>query len=142
MKTEIKEKLDEAIEAELDRFLASENGSQSEKDSIDNLNKLIKLELEDCRIEYESTDRFITSERMKEELEFKKEEMNNKKIDSVLRTIVDGVKIVTEIAIVGINLRALKHMMSDAYKFEETGTICSDAGKKTFSLVPKLFRTK
>ncbi len=135
MNKELKTKLHGVIEDEIERLNGLEDGSEERVTVIENINKLYRLEIEDNKIEYESTDKYRNSE-------IAEEDMNFKKRDARMKFIMDGIKVGAEISVVILNLIALKHHLKDMYKFEETGTLCSEAGKKTFNLVPKLFKTK
>ncbi len=135
MNKELKTKLHGVIEDEIERLTDLEDESEERATAIENITKLYRLEIDDNRIEYESTDKYRNSEIAEEDLKIKKDDTRKK-------FIMDAIKVGAEISIVMLNLFALKHHLKDMYKFEETGTLCSEAGKKTFNLVPKLFKTK
>lgn len=115
MSKEAKEMLDERIKTDIEGLCTLEPGSEERQKEVENLAKLYKLQIE--------------------------EEQNEKELEETRkRSTIDKVRIGAELGLGAINLATVCYWMRKTFKFEETGSITSAAGRGVFNKILKLLK--
>lgn len=115
MGKEAKKLLDERIKTDIEGLCVMEPGSEERQKEVENLTKLYKLQIE--------------------------EEKNEREIEEARKkTNIDKVKTGAEIGLGVLNIGALCYWMCKTFKFEETGSITSAAGRGVFNKILKLIK--
>ena len=115
MDDKAKELLDERIKTDIEGLTVMEPGSEEKEREVENLTKLYKLRIEEDKSERESE-------------------------DACKSTIVDAVKIGAEVGLALFNAAFVGYWMCKTFKFEETGSITSGAGRGVFNKILKLIK--
>lgn len=110
-----KELLDERIKTDIEGLSVLEPGSEQKEKEVENLTKLVKLQMDD-------------------------DKSNRENEDAQKRSIIDSAKIASEVGLGVINLVAVCYWMRKTFKFEETGSITSAAGRGMFNKILKLIK--
>ena len=119
MKDETMRLLSEEIESEIDNLSGLEPGSDEHSKAVDSLSKLYKLKIEESKNQSE------LEEKQKEEL-LKKEQLREQKIDRWVKVGVVAGELTIPLVFYGV-------WMKRGFKFEETGTFCSQTFRNFFS---------
>lgn len=113
MSKENKEMLDGAIRTGIEELIFLESGSDEKQKEVENLTKLYKLQIE--------------------------EEKNEKELEETRKkNFADKVKAGAEIGVTLISLGVGCYWTKKSFKFEETGTITSTAGRSFINRMLKL----
>lgn len=116
----IKTKLHIEIEDELDELSEMEVGTDQHKIAVDELTKLMDRAIELEKVENDAEDKKETREN---ENTLRLKQMEDEKKDRLIKNCLTGASIISGI---GVTIwGALK-----SWKFEETGTVTSTAGRK------------
>lgn len=119
----IKTKLHIEIEDELDELSKMEVGTDQHKIAVDELTKLMDRAIELEKVENDAEDKKETREN---ENTLRLKQMEDEKKDRLIKNCLTGASIISGI---GVTIwGALK-----SWKFEETGTVTSTAGRKFIS---------
>lgn len=110
-----KELLDERIKTDIEGLSVLEPGSEQKATEVENLTKLYKLRIDEDKSERESE-------------------------DTQKKSAIDKAKIVSEVGLGGLNLVVVCYWMCKTFKFEETGSITSAAGRGVFNKILKLIK--
>lgn len=110
-----KELLDERIKTDIEGLSILEAGSEQKEKEVENLTKLVKLQMDDDKSDHENE-------------------------DAQKRSVIDSAKIASEVGLGIINLVAVCYWMRKTFKFEETGSITSAAGRGMFNKILKLIK--
>lgn len=110
-----KDLLDEQIKMDIENLCLMEAGSEEKGKEVENLTKLYKLRIDEDKSERESE-------------------------DARKKNLIDKVKIGAEVGLGAINLFAVCYWMRKTFKFEETGSITSAAGRGMFNKVLKMIK--
>jgi hypothetical protein len=110
-----KKLLDEQIKMEIESLCLMETGSEEKEKEVENLAKLYKLRIEED-----------------------KNERENENVQK--RDFIDKVKIGVEVGLGALNLFITCYWMHKTFKFEETGSITSSAGRGMFNKVLKMIK--
>jgi hypothetical protein len=119
MKDNTMELLSEAIASEFDNLSSLDPGSEEHSKAVESLSKLYKLKIEETKNESDLI------EKQKEE-QFKQEQMREQKIDR-------WVKVGVAVGELAIPLMFYGAWMRRGFKFEETGSYCSQTFRNFFS---------
>ena len=119
MKDETMRLLSEEIESEIENLSGLEPGSDEHSKAVDSLSKLYKLKIEESKNQSE------LEEKQKEEL-LKKEQLREQKIDRWVKVGVVAGELTIPLVFYGV-------WMKRGFKFEETGTFCSQTFRNFFS---------
>ena len=111
--------LNETIERELDNLYSLESGGEEHARLVEAITKLYKLRIEENKNEADLI------EKQKEE-QLKRELMNEQVKDRWIRVAVEAGEIVAPLIFYGV-------WMARGFKFEETGTYCSQTFRNLFS---------
>ena len=118
MQDETMRLLSEEIESEFDNLSNLEPGSDEHSKAVESLSKLYKLKIEESKNETELV------EKQKEE-QFKQEQLREQRIDR-------WVKIGVAVSELTIPLMFYGVWMSRGFRFEETGSYCSQTFRNFF----------
>ena len=110
-----KELLDERIRTDIEGLCVLEPGSEQKAKEVENLTKLYKLRIDEDKSIRESD-------------------------DAQKRSVIDKAKVASEVGLGAINLAVVCYWMCRTFKFEETGSITSAAGRGVFNKVLKLIK--
>lgn len=115
MEITARELLDERIRTDIEGLCTLDAGSEEKASEVENLTKLYKLRIDEDKSIRDSE-------------------------DAQKRSIIDKAKIASEVGLGAINLAVVCYWMCKTFKFEETGSITSAAGRGVFNKVLKLIK--
>ena len=119
MNKKINEMLEEEIKTQIQNLSTLKSGSDEKSNAVDDLTKLYKLSIEEKKLQSDSEER-------NEEMQSKKEQLKEQKIDGYFRLGLAAAEIVLPLVFYGFWMRK-------GFKFEETGAYTSTTFRGLFS---------